>query len=249
MLRQLFRAVLTGVLLVSLAGMASFLYLCWQINRTGAQDLAQPADAIIVLGARVEPNGEPGPDLRSRTLHGVRLFQRGLAYYLICTGGYRNDRFSAASVARDLAISQGVPAHRILLADGSMTTREDAMSARQLAASYNVQTAILVSHPLHLERARILFEEEGIGVYPSPTSTDLAAIPWRTRAWLTAREAAGILWAALGEMGITYEWTTPLSRWVLRFLTIQDLATTDPRHLLLQRPVDIPLAAVWFTRT
>jgi len=214
MFRRFVRLVLAGTALVVLAGMVSFLYICWQINSTGARDQAQPADAIVILGARVESDGQPGPDLRSRTLHGVRLFQRGLAPYLVCTGGYQNDRLSAASVARRLAISRGVPREKILKADGSMTTREDAASVQQLIAAYGLRTAILVSHPLHLERARLLFEGQGITVYPSPTSTDLREIPLRTRAWLTAREAVGILWVGLEELGVPQHWAAPLSRWV-----------------------------------
>ena len=214
MFRRLVRALLTLGVLVLLAGAGTFLYLGWRINHTGARDLAQQADAIVVLGARVEPDGQPGPDLRARTLHAVDLFQRGLAPYLICTGGYQGDPLSAAAVACDLAVAQGVPGEKVLLADGSMTTREDAASADQLMAAHGWQTAILVSHPLHLERVRLLFEGQGITVYPSPTSTDLAAIPWPSRAWLTAREAAGIVWIGLEEIGVPYDWTLPLSRWI-----------------------------------
>ena len=158
MLRRIFRSALTLLALVLLAGVITFLFLAWKVNRTGANDAAQQADAIVVLGARVERNGQPGPDLRSRTQHAARLYHQGLAPYLICTGGYDGDRLSAASVARDLAVSQGVPAEKVLLAEGSMTTREDAASAGALMAANGWQSAILVSHPLHLERARILFE-------------------------------------------------------------------------------------------
>lgn len=214
MLRRLVRGLLTVVLLLLLAGAFTFLYIGLRINYTGAHDRAQQADAIVILGALVQPDGQPGPDLTVRTLHGVRLFQRGLAPYVICTGGYADDRLAAAAVACDLAVSQGVPAGKVLLADGSMTTREDATSARDLMLSRGWQTAILVSHPLHLERARIFFESEGLTVYPSPTNTDLSNIPWRTRAWLTAREAVGIVWVSLEELGIPYDWTVSLSRWV-----------------------------------
>jgi uncharacterized SAM-binding protein YcdF (DUF218 family) len=214
MLRRVVRVLLILVALVLLAGAITFLYIGWQINRTGVRDQAQQADAIVILGAQVEPDGQPGPNLRVRTLHAVDLFRQSLAPYLICTGGYQDDRFSAAAVACDLAVELGVPADRILLADGSMTTREDAASARNLMVAHGLKTAILVSHPLHLERARALFEAEGITTYPSPTSTDLGAIPWRTRAWLTAREAVGIVWTALEEVGVPYEWTIPLSRFV-----------------------------------
>ena len=214
MIGRFIRALLTLVALVLLAGAITFLYLGWRINHTGRHDRAQPANAVVVLGAQVTSDGQPGPDLWVRTLHAIDLWHRGLAPYLICTGGYRGDPLSAAAVARDLAIAQGVPADRVLLADGSMTTREDAASARDLMLARGWNTAILVSHPLHLERARILFEAEGTTAYPSPTNTDLSAIPWRTRAYLTAREAVGITWITLEALGVPYDWTIPLSRLV-----------------------------------
>ena len=102
---------------------------------------------------------------------------------------------------------------KVLMADGSMTTREDATSARDIMLANGWQEAILVSHPLHLERARLLFEEQGITVYPSPTNTRLNTIPLRTRLWLTAREVVGIVWIGLEAFGVPYEWTAPLNRW------------------------------------
>ena len=214
MIKRLFRALLMAVALVLLAGAATFLFLWWRINATGAHDKARPADAIVVLGALVTPDGQAGSDLRVRTQHGVDLFQRGLAPYFVCTGGVRDDRLSAAAVACRLAVSQGVPEDKVLLADGSSTTWEDAVRTADLMKANGWTSVILVSHPLHLERARILFEGEGLSVYPSPTSTDLAAIPWKTRAWLTTREAAGILWIYLADAGVPYEWTAPLNRWI-----------------------------------
>jgi uncharacterized SAM-binding protein YcdF (DUF218 family) len=214
MLRRVIRGLLISIAVISMAGAIIILYIAWGVNHTGLHDQAQQADAIVVLGARVEADGQAGPDLWVRTLHAVSLFQRGLAPYIICTGGYRNDRLSAAAVARELAIARGVPADKVLLADGSMTTREDAARTHDLMAAHGWQTVLLVSHPLHLERARILFEAQGLTVYPSPTSTDLKAIPWRTRAWLTARETVGILWITLEDMGLPAEWTGTLSHFV-----------------------------------
>jgi uncharacterized SAM-binding protein YcdF (DUF218 family) len=214
MVRRLVRGLLTLIFLVVLAAAIVILYIAWGVNHTGLRDGAQQADVIVILGARVETDGRAGPDLWVRTLHAVSLFQRGLAPYIICTGGYQNDKLSAAAVARDLAISRGVPADKILLADGSMTTGEDAVRTRDLMRAHGWQTALLVSHPLHLQRARILFEAQGLTIYSSPTSTDLEAIPWRTRAWLTARETVGILWITLEDMGLPPEWTTPLSHLV-----------------------------------
>jgi uncharacterized SAM-binding protein YcdF (DUF218 family) len=214
MIRRLSRALLTVATLVLLAGAITFLYIAWRVNHTGLADRAQQAHAIVVLGARVSADGTAGPDLYERTRHAVHLYQQGLAPYLICTGGYQGDRRSAAAVARDLAVSMGVDPARILLAEGAMTTQEDAASAWKLMSARGWQRVILVSHPLHLERARLLFEAEGLTVYPSPTNTRLDAIPWQTRAWLTLRETVGIIWIGMEALGAPYEWTLPLSRLV-----------------------------------
>jgi uncharacterized SAM-binding protein YcdF (DUF218 family) len=216
MIARILRTTLMGSLLVVMAAAITFLYVAWRVNDTGAHDRAQEADSIVVLGARVTANGAPGPDLRVRTLHAVDLYRQGLAPYLICTGGYRGDRFSAAAVARELAISMGVPPERVLLAEDSMTTREDAVSVGELMLSRGWKTAILVSHPLHLERARLLFRDQGLTVYTSPTNTNLASIPLRERAWLTSREAGGIVWGSLEAAGLPAEWTAILSPYVYR---------------------------------
>jgi len=214
MLHKLVRVLAQAMALILLAAAITFLYLGWRINHTGHQDGARLADAIVILGARVSADGVAGPDLRVRTLHAVDLYQRGLAPYLICTGGYQGDRLSAAAVACDLAVSMGVPPENVLLAENAMTTREDAASVRALMAARNWHTAILVSHPLHLERARLLFEGQGLVAYPSPTNTHLETISWHTRLWLTAREAVGIVWIGLEALGLPYDWTTVLSQQV-----------------------------------
>lgn len=216
MIVRILRVTLMVSLLVVMAAAITLLYVAWRVNDTGAHDRAQQADAIIVLGARVEANGTAGPDLRVRTLHAVDLYHRGLAPYLICTGGYRGDRLSAAAVARELAISMGVPPERILLAEDSMTTREDAVSAGELMLSRGWKSAILVSHPLHLERARLFFLGQGLELYPSPTNTNLSSIPAHERVRLTSREVVGILWASLEAAGIPDEWTAILSPYVYR---------------------------------
>lgn len=199
---------------ISLTALTFFLKLCFDIDRQGRVDQAQPADVIVVLGAQVLPNGQAGPDLEARTAHAVRLYQAGLAPHLICTGGAKGERTSAAAVARRLAISWGVPQEAVFLADGSQKTQEDALRAAAVMAQHGWQTAILVSHPLHLYRARLFFEREGVIVYTSPTTThvDSIAQPWR--AYYTVREGAGVLWPYLERMGFPSQWTARLQRLV-----------------------------------
>ncbi|NIV30769.1 MAG: hypothetical protein GWN58_15100, partial [Anaerolineae bacterium] len=50
----------------------------------------------------------------------------------------------------------------------------------------------------------------------------LSTIDWETRAWLTAREAVGIVWIGLEELGLPYDWTVALSRWVYGPLAVPE---------------------------
>ncbi len=185
------------VLWVLIAVAVGFAALCAAVNLYGLWDQAAPADAIVTLGARVLADGSPGPDLTSRTTHSVALFRAGLAPYLICTGGFQGDRSSAAAVSRNLAVQLGVPADRILLAEDSMSTQEDAEQVARIMRERRWTSVIVVSHPLHLLRARILFQREGVRVMTSPTPLAPGETSLNTRVYYTVREALGIIAALL----------------------------------------------------
>ena len=208
--RVIFRA-LASLVFVALLG---FALLAWQVDRLGRRDDARPADAIVVLGARVNPDGQPGPDLASRTRHGIALWKTGYAPRIICTGGFKDEPLSAAAVCRRYAAESGVPADRIFLADGATNTVEDAAATAQIMAAQGWRTAILVSHPLHLFRARWLFRRAGIDVVTSPTTTDVDGIDPARRLWYTLRESAAIVVTALrGWDVVPPEWIARLQRW------------------------------------
>jgi uncharacterized SAM-binding protein YcdF (DUF218 family) len=192
----------------------AFSYLCFEIDRHGHRDLAQPADAIVVLGALVLPNGQPGPDLVVRTQHAVDLYRAGLAPYLLCSGGIRGDRTSAAAVSRAFAISLGVPEELIFLADGSANTEEDARQVATVMTERGWRTAIIVSHPLHVYRARLFFERQGLTAYTSPTTTDVDRIDLPWRAYYAIREGVGILWPFLEKTGLPPAWTATLQDFI-----------------------------------
>lgn len=203
-----------GLGLIALAGLVGFGGLCWCVDRQGRTDEARPADVIIVLGATVEPDGQPGPNLQARVRRAVELYRTGYAVHIICTGGQIGDPTSAAAVACSLAESQAVPPTALRLADGSWDTQADAQLAAQVMAAEGWRTALVVTHPLHAFRARRFFQQTGIEAYTSPTTTDLAAIDQPWRAYYTFREAVGVLWPWLEGMGLPEEWTRRLQRWV-----------------------------------
>jgi uncharacterized SAM-binding protein YcdF (DUF218 family) len=203
--------IVCALALVSFAGFAA---LCVRIDCYGRIDRAQPADAIVVLGAKVQPDGQPGPDLRSRTEHAVNLYQVGMAPRLICAGGAAGDWASAASVCRNLALASGVPAEAVYLADGPSNTEEEAGQVASIMGQYGWESAVVVSHPLHVYRAKLFFEREGLTVYTSPTTTDVERIDLPLRGYYAIREGFGIMWPYLEQMGFRTEWTNTLHEWV-----------------------------------
>jgi len=188
-----------------------FALLAWQVDGLGQRDDARPADAIVVLGARVEADGRPGSDLTSRTYHAVDLWQAGYAPHVICTGGFKNEPLSAANVCRRFAVELGVPSDQVWLADGTTNTAEDAAATARVMEAHGWRLAILVSHPLHLFRARWLFHEAGVDVVTSPTSTETGRIFPLLRAWYALRESGAIMLTVLDRWGwLPPEWTARL---------------------------------------
>ncbi len=213
-MRRFLRALLRGLFLSLAVTLLAFAFLAFQVDSLGRQDHARPSDAIVVLGARVNRDGSPGSDLTSRTYRAVDLWQDGYAPFIICTGGFRDEPLSAAAVCKRFAVSLGVPAEQVFVADGSTNTIEDAEVAAALMAAHGWRTAILVSHPLHLYRARWLFQRAGVQVVTSPTSTDTARIFPPLRAWYAMREAAAIVITATNAWDwLPRGWLSRLQQW------------------------------------
>ena len=190
----LFAMTLTAVTVVGV--------LAWQINRLGSQDHAEPADAIVILGARVDADGTASSDLMSRTYHAMDLYHDGIAPMVICAGGAGGDRLAAGAVACRFAVQElGLPAERALVVQqgNAWTTADEAAFVSSLMREHGWRSAILVSHPLHLYRARWLFGRQGIEAVTSPTNTDLGKIFLPARAWYTLREAGGVILTAMED--------------------------------------------------
>ncbi|HRO27026.1 MAG TPA: YdcF family protein [Luteimonas sp.] len=165
-----------------LAGVAAW------ITWVGAQDSAEPSDAIIVLGAAAY-DAVPSPVFKARIEHGLDLYRAGLAPTLVFTGGYGGGgaRFAESQVARRYALRAGIPESAILIESTSQTTYQNLFEARRLMQEHGLDRAIVVSDPLHMARALRLCRLLGIDARGSPTpSTRFRSL--RTRLEFLARE-------------------------------------------------------------
>ena len=147
-----------------------------------SMDQAQPADAIVVLGA-AQYDGRPSPVLKARLDHAIGLWNRRIAGVLIVTGGTGSgDTTSEAAVGRTYARKHGVPDSAILLESEGRETRESMLAVSRMMEQRGQKTAILVSDPFHMLRLSVLGRRFGMIPYTSPTRTSPIS-PNREERW------------------------------------------------------------------
>ena len=135
---------------------------------------AQPADAIVVLGASVSSDGLLDDASLRRTIAGVTAQRRGLAPLILFLGTRQGPAVEAevrASLARDL----GVAPEAILTEARALTTRQEAQRARELLLPEHARRVLLVTGEYHVSRARALFERAGFAVAALPVREASAA--------------------------------------------------------------------------
>ena len=137
----------------------------------GARDMAQPADAIVVLGA-AQYAGRPSPVLKARLDHALDLWKHGFAPRLVLTGGRGvGDTISEAAVGRRYAMRAGVADSAILLENEGRTTEASMEAVAQIIDKRDLERVILVSDPFHMLRLQILAGRYGFESVTSPTRT------------------------------------------------------------------------------
>lgn len=186
-------AIFTGALLVLI--LAYLLVVARQIRHESYVDEEQPADVIIVLGA-AEYRGKPSPVLQARLNHALMLYLKGLAPYVLTTGGAGGDPvFTEGEVGRAYLTQHGVPSEAILVEPEGSTTAQSIASAVEIMKRMNFKSCIVVSDGYHIFRVKRMLEGRGVTVHGSPRpATASSPQGWD---WLYLKQAIGyLLWQA-----------------------------------------------------
>jgi len=165
-------AILISLLVVSLI-ILSAIITAVSIAQYGKLDEKAHCDVAIILGAAT--SGEKvSPVYRERINHGIWLFENGYVDYLILTGGVgKGNENSDAYVAKQYAIEKCVPEQVILIEEKSKITEENLEYAKEIMDAFSMDTAIIVSDPLHMKRAILMAKDYGIEACSSPTPTTM----------------------------------------------------------------------------
>ncbi len=126
-----------------------------------------PAEAVVVLGAGVGPEGVLQVQSLRRAVLGITLFRRGLAPRIVMLGPAAEGGVVEAEVRAALARDLGVPAEAIVSEARGLTTREEARLTRARLGP-GARRILLVTGAHHMGRARALFRREGFEVLRAP---------------------------------------------------------------------------------
>jgi len=163
----------SGIGLVVAAGAWAVLFPLAQMLWFGATDYRRPAEAAIVLGARVYATGRPSPLLWDRLRTGIELYADGLVPRLVMSGGDGADGFNEARVMAQVAIAAGVPPTAVLVDPAGNTTELTVSNSLALLAQAGVTPdapVIVVSQAYHLPRVQLAFSDAGVDVLTVPAS-------------------------------------------------------------------------------
>jgi uncharacterized SAM-binding protein YcdF (DUF218 family) len=130
------------------------------------------AYAIVVLSGMLEINevgdstyiewGDP-----DRFFGGIALLKAGKSQKLVFTGGkmpWDKAKKTEGEVLKEYAISNGIPAEKILVTKDVENTADEAVAVKELISPS--KRIILVTSAFHMNRAQRLFQKQGFIVIP-----------------------------------------------------------------------------------
>ncbi len=188
------RAIAAALFILLVLSLGYLFYVAQQIQKQSTTNEARPADVIVVMGA-AEYHGRPSQVLQARLNHALLLYLRGLAPYILTTGGSGGDpEFTEGEVGRAYLTQHGVRSEAIITESQGATTAQSLESAAETMHRMNLHSCIVVSDGYHIFRVKRLLEAQDLKVYgsPRPSAGSLSTTQMR---WLYLKQAAGfILW-------------------------------------------------------
>ncbi len=127
----------------------------------------EKADAVLVLGAQVKPDGSPSVMLKERLDMGIKIYQSGLTDRIIMSGDHGSDDYDEVNAMKDYAIKMGVLPEHIFMDHAGFSTYESMYRAKEIFLAEDI---IVVTQKYHLYRA--LYDAEAMGLEARGVSCD-----------------------------------------------------------------------------
>lgn len=122
-------------------------------------EAAEPAEAVMVLGAYVFPDGTVSDMLQDRLETALKVYQSGKAKKILITGDHGRVEYDEVNAMRRYLEEKGVPPEDLFMDHAGFDTYNSAYRAK---AIFQVESAIIVTQRFHLPRALYIADRLGI---------------------------------------------------------------------------------------
>jgi len=120
------------------------------------------ADAVLILGAYVYPDGTMSPMLADRITVGYRLYEKGKVQKILVSGDHGRKDYDEVNTMKSYLKQQGIPAQNVFMDHAGFSTYESLYRARDI---FKVKKIIIVTQHYHLMRAIFIARELGLEAY------------------------------------------------------------------------------------
>ncbi len=161
---------LAFLFIIAYAGL--FGYLLWQEYSVPAP---RPAQAMIVLGAQVNPDGAPSRQLLLRLETALAEYRKSPMIIVVCGAKGVNEPAAEAAVMRDWLVKNNVNAAHIMMDAESFNTRENIRGAQRLLPG-GTNRVLIITSDYHLPRAMAIARD--LGLDPSGVGSPILPEFW-----------------------------------------------------------------------
>ena len=148
---------------------------------------------ILVLGA-AQFNGRPSAVLESRLRHAQTLYEQGVAPVIMTLGANQpGDAYTEASAGRAYLLKQGIPKSAVVAVPVGDHTQQSLEAAAIEMKRRGLRSAVLVTDPDHILRARTMARDLGMDAHGSPARFNSSRTSTPRGARYVLRETAAYL--------------------------------------------------------
>jgi SanA protein len=147
-----------GLLLAAVALVNLWVWRVGSARIVAASD-ARPAEAVLVPGGRVFPDGRVSTVVADRLATALRLYRDGRAAKILVSGDHGRADYDEVNATRNWLLARGVPAEDVFMDHAGFDTHASLYRAREVFA---VRRVIVATQEFHLPRALFLADRLGL---------------------------------------------------------------------------------------
>jgi SanA protein len=155
-------AALGGALVLLVLAANAYIVISTRGDATSEIAALPHAQAAIVPGAQVYPDGTMSSMLADRVRRTVELWEANKVDRILVSGGHGSWGYDEPDTMRRALMRAGVPGHVIFTDHAGFNTRATMVRAKRI---FQVSSAIVVTQGFHMDRALYLAKAAGIEVH------------------------------------------------------------------------------------